>query len=359
MLTNLTRRFRDAINWRLRTFNGGRWADYCRPTTVVIVLTMRCTARCVHCDIWKRRGREEELATLDQWKQFLLDVRNWLGRAHVVITGGEALTNPHAIKLLAHGSSLGLNMELLTHGYWQNQGRIEEAARARPWRITMSIDGIGKAHGVVRGREDFWDKASVSLGTLMRLRNEERLGYMIRLKTVIMHHNLGDVAGVARYAADNGLEVLYQPIEQNYDTPEDLDWFKHSANWPSDTEKAVATVRELIDLKRQGLPICNSVSELETMIPYYRDPEAHQQAVQLHSGHEGGATCCALTTMQLEPNGDVGTCFKMPAVGNIKTASVRDIWANRPRWWQEGCCRTRSTAALVELQAPEQAVAIS
>ena len=342
MLTDLSRRFRDALNWRLRTFNGGRWADYCRPTSVVIVLTMRCTAKCVHCDIWKRRGREEELATLDEWKKFLADVRNWLGRAHVVITGGEALTNPHAIKLLAHGSSLGLCMELLTHGYWQNQGRIEEAARSRPWRITVSIDGIGKAHGVVRGREDFWDKASVSLATLMRLRKEERLGYVIRLKTVIMRHNLGDVANVARFAADNGLEVLYQPIEQNYDTSEDLEWFKHSPNWPTDAEQAVAAVRQLIGLKRQGLPICNTVGELEGMIPYFRDPEMQQAAVRAHMAHESHLMCSALTTMQLEPNGDVGTCFKMPPVGNIKTASIREIWKNRPRRWEGGCCQTRA-----------------
>ena len=144
MITDFARRVSNAINWRLRTFGGGRWAAHCRPTSVVIVLTMRCTAHCVHCDIWKRRGREEDLATLEQWKQFLSDVRSWLGRAHVVITGGEALLNPHAAKLLAHGSSLGLCMEMLTHGYWRDQTRIEEAARARPWRLTVSMDGAGR-----------------------------------------------------------------------------------------------------------------------------------------------------------------------------------------------------------------------
>jgi MoaA/NifB/PqqE/SkfB family radical SAM enzyme len=365
MLINLSRRFRDAINWRLRTINGGRWAAHCRPTSVVIVLTMRCTAHCVHCDIWKRRGREEGLASLDDWKRLLSDVRNWLGRAHVVITGGEALLNPHATKLLAHGSSLGLCMEMLTHGYWRDQTRIEEAARARPWRLTMSMDGAGQAHSVVRGREDFWEKSSRSLATLIRLRKEERLGYAIRLKTVIMQHNLDDVCNVARFAAENGVEVLYQPIEQNYDTTEDLDWFNHSANWPRDPNKAVAVVEQLIDLKRQGLPICNSFAELEMMVPYFRDPEAHQLAIQLHSGHEGQPLCCAMTTMQLEPNGDVGTCFRMPPVGNIKSAPIREIWKNRPRWWEGGCCRMQPAASgapaqQVDEQTPagEQAVAV-
>ena len=113
-------------------------------------------------------------------------------------------------------------MEMLTHGYWRDQTRIEEAARARPWRLTMSMDGVGQAHSVVRGRDDFWEKSSHAVATLIRLRKEERLGYAIRLKTVIMQQNLDDVCNVARFAAENGVEVLYQPIEQNYDTPEDV-----------------------------------------------------------------------------------------------------------------------------------------
>ena len=53
----------------------------------------------------------------------------------------------------------------------------------------------------------------------------------------------------------------------------------------------------------------------------------------------------ALTTLQLEPNGDVGACFKMPPIGNIKSTPIREIWQRRPRWWEEGCCRVLNCAA--------------
>jgi hypothetical protein len=43
----------EGINYRLRNFAGGRFASYCRPTSVVLLLTEHCNARCVHCDIWK------------------------------------------------------------------------------------------------------------------------------------------------------------------------------------------------------------------------------------------------------------------------------------------------------------------
>ena len=53
-----------------------------------------------------------------------------------------------------------------------------------------------------------------------------------------MEHNLHDVSEMARYARAHDLEVFYQPIEQNYNTPEDPTWFQHSDNWPRDRERA-------------------------------------------------------------------------------------------------------------------------
>ncbi len=125
-----------------------------------------------------------------------------------------------------------------------------------------------------------------------------------------MEHNLHDVAEVARYARAHGLEVYYQPIEQNYNTPEDPRWFEHSDNWPKDPERAVAAVQELIALKRQGFPIANSEHQLEVMIPYFRDPEKLLILTQSHTAHEK-PLCSALTTLQIQSDGDVKSCWCM------------------------------------------------
>jgi len=77
--------------------------------------------------------------------------------------------------------------------------------------------------------------------------------------------NLDDICEVARFAQKEGLEVFYQPIEQTYNTPEDARWFTHSETWPLDTEKVVCVVKELRELKRQGLPIANSPAQLESL----------------------------------------------------------------------------------------------
>jgi MoaA/NifB/PqqE/SkfB family radical SAM enzyme len=291
----------------------------------------------VHCDIWKNRGKEDS-PTVDQWKQVLTDLRRWLGPVQVSFSGGEALLKPYTLDLAAHASRLGFFLEVLTHGYWDDQTKIEKLALTRPARLTVSLDGMGETHTRVRGRDNFFEKTARTIGTFQRMRAEHDLPYRIRLKTVIMDQNLDSVCEVVRYGKQDGMENFLQPIEQNYNTPEDARWFETSQNWPRDVEKAVRVVREVIDLKRGGYHIANSYAQLEAMVPYFREPDSLRVSTQSHAAHERRTLCAALTTLQLQANGEVTTCYGAPRVGNIKDRPIRDIWESRPRFWVRGCC---------------------
>jgi MoaA/NifB/PqqE/SkfB family radical SAM enzyme len=334
------KRVYDGVNYRLRTFAGGRMASHCRPVSIVFLLTELCNAKCVHCDIWKNKGREDNPAP-EQWKSTLACLREWLGPVHVCFSGGEALMKPYTTELVAHAHKLGLFLEILTHGYWEDQNKIERLAQARPWKVTISLDGIGDTHTRVRGRDRFWERTQRSIETLKRVRTEQNIDYIIRLKNVIMSHNIDDTIRVAEFANQPGFEVFYQPIEQNYNTPDDPDWFLHSENWPKDTRKAIANVRELIRLKHNNYPIANSHAQLEAMIPYFENPAALRISTQTHSSHESKRSCNALTTLQVNANGDVVVCTGVPPVGNIKEKAIREIWETRPRLWEEGCCLSK------------------
>jgi MoaA/NifB/PqqE/SkfB family radical SAM enzyme len=337
---DLYRRAYMGLNYRLRTFSGGRLAANCRPTDIGFMMTNLCNAKCVHCDIWKNKGRDDS-PTPEQYKTVLSDLRGWLGPVHVFFSGGEALLRPYTTDLAAHASAIGLYAEVLTHGYWDNQAPIEKLALANPGRVTVSLDGIGETHTIIRGRDNFFEKTTRSLDTLKRIRAEKGFRFAIRLKTVVMEQNLHDVHNVAEYAASNGMEAFYQAVEQNYNTEEDPRWFEHSGNWPKDPGRAGAAVKRLIALKRKGLPIRNSYRQLEAMIPYFLNPDAMRVAVQSHTAHLKRPVCSALTNIQINPNGDVLACYGMPPVGNIKNTSIREIWANRPAWWSGGCCLER------------------
>jgi MoaA/NifB/PqqE/SkfB family radical SAM enzyme len=340
MLREIQRRLHEGVNYRLRTFGGGRFASHVCPVNPHILLTELCNARCVHCDIWKNRGKEDS-PTVDQWKTLLSDLRGWLGPVQVVFTGGEALLKPFTIDLVAHASALGLFAEILTHGYWDDQSKIEKLVLAQPWKVTISVDGIGELHTTIRRRDKFWEKTSTTIETVKRVRAENKLKTIVRLKNVIMSHNLDGVCDVARFANQPGVEVFFQPIEQNYNTPEDARWWEHTDNWPRDTDKVVSVVEQLIEMKRQGFRIANSYEQLKVMIPYFRSPDSLRVTTQAHDAHEHRLLCSALTMLQIQANGDVTTCTSQKPVGNIKTRPVREIWENRPHWWESGCCLER------------------
>jgi MoaA/NifB/PqqE/SkfB family radical SAM enzyme len=338
MFENRYRRLYEGVNHRLRTAFGGRFASHCRPTSIVLLLTELCNARCLHCDIWKNKGRDDG-PSFEQWKQVLRDLRSWLGPVQVVFSGGEALLKPYTIDLVAFGAQLRFFMEILTHGYWKDQDKIERLALAKPSRVTISMDGLGKTHNKVRGRDDFFELTNTTIDTLRRVRQENSLHYEIRLKTVIMSHNLDDVCPIAEFASRDGLHVFYQPIEQNYNTPEDALWYEHSENWPQGPERAVAAVEKLIELKRRGRHIDNSFEQLAAMVSYFRDPASLRVLTRAHMAHEKRPTCAALTTLQFQANGDVSVCTASRPVGNVKEKPIREIWENRPKLWESGCCR--------------------
>jgi MoaA/NifB/PqqE/SkfB family radical SAM enzyme len=331
------RRLYEGVNYRLRTFASGRFAARCRPVSIMFLLTERCNARCIHCDIWKNMGDEDSPSTA-QWLRVLDGLRSWLGPVSLVFTGGEALLNPCSIELAAHATSRGFSLEFLTNGYWKDQAKIEQLALAGPSRITISVDGIGSVHSLIRGREDFFDHTDQTIETLLRIRSLRKLGYRILLKTVIMEQNLDSLGEVARYATREGMEVLYQPIEQNYNTAEDPTWFVTSPTWPRDPKAALRAVRELVQLKRSGLHIANSEEHLEAMIRYFLDPAGMQRLTQAHIAEQKRPLCAALTMLQFQSNGDVTICSHRPPAGNIKDAPVRQIWQRRTRYWEGRCC---------------------
>ena len=177
---------------------GGRWARGLPLSSggVMLLLTERCNSRCVHCDIWKNRGKEDS-SHAGAVGGALADSAAGSDRSTSDHRGRGAPRALHA-RRRAPRVRLGLLMEDLTHGYWNDQTRIEGLARANPGGSRFPSTGSarstrGSADGsILRGNVD-------SIQTLLRLRESEA-GYSVLLKTVIMRHNLPRSAPIARFA---------------------------------------------------------------------------------------------------------------------------------------------------------------
>lgn len=285
------------------------------------------------------KAKEEQMTTA-QYKRVLSDFRKWTGPAFIVFTGGEALLRKDISLILADACEKGFMVELLTNGILLNEKNIEEIAGLGLWRITISFDGLNPAtHDYIRGRKGSFDKTTKAFDLLVDLKKKYGYQYNILAKTVIMKPNLSEVAEIARWVRDHGLTgVFYQPIEQNYGQEDNMIWYKNSELWIDDIHMLEKEINELIRLKGAGLPIQNSIEDLEVMKDYFRNPDRLMKSVRYHVATQKNPDCLVgSASMEFSPNGDVRLCYGMEPIGNVVKTKPSIIWKHREVCWRGEC----------------------
>lgn len=310
-----------------------------KPVYICAKMTMRCNSMCVHCNIWKTKFDEQELSTAD-WLRVLNELRDWLGPFRMVFTGGEALLRDDMLTILEHASRLGIIAELLSNGIMINGELPTQISATGVEQVTISFDGItSEVHDRFRGRTGFHAASKAAVLALADQRRKNGFPMRILLKTVISANNLHELAAIACWASDHGLEVQYQPIEQNYGVADNPDWFRHSPFWIQDVAKLKAELGALRKMKeRVGKTIANAAGDFDRFLHYFESPETLMASIQSHEDkvHKGRCTH-AVGNFVMESNGDVRMCFRMGSIGNVSNRSPMDIWCKRPRCWSAAC----------------------
>jgi MoaA/NifB/PqqE/SkfB family radical SAM enzyme len=309
-----------------------------KPIYICAKMTMRCNSRCVHCNIWKMEHNERDLST-EQWLKALRGLRGWLGRFRMVFTGGEALLRGDMTLILEHAVKMGISVELLSNGLIIDEALAGRIVATGIDQVTISFDGATPAvHDLFRGDHGYHDATKAAIFALLRQRQLTAIPLRILLKTVISANNLHELAAIARFSRERGLEILYQPIEQNYGEEPNAGWYKESALWIRDIAKLKGEIAQLQEMKRQGYPIVNSVDDLAIIIRYFESPNELMAAVQAHDTRSAADTCRhALTNFVISSNGDVRMCFKMEPIGNLRETAPREIWLKRNHCWIGHC----------------------
>ncbi len=309
-----------------------------RPTYICAKMTMRCNSHCTHCNIWKIDSNERELTTVE-WYHTLDGLHDWLGSFNMVFTGGEALLRDDMLEILTYAVNKGISVELLSNSIIVNDFLAQAIVDTGIAQFTTSFDGMNpETHDRFRGKDGFHAKTVAAITALSTYRQKQENPMKILLKTVISANNLEELADIARYSQQQGVEVLYQPIEQNYGEEPNADWYKESSFWIRDFAKLKEGVGQLQELKRRGFPIVNSEDDLATIIRYFECPEELMAAVQAHDTRTAKDTCRhAVTNFVISSNGDVQMCFKMKPIGNLRSSSPREIWNKRKHCWVSSC----------------------
>jgi MoaA/NifB/PqqE/SkfB family radical SAM enzyme len=253
-----------------------------RPFVLSHGINASCNLSCRFCEYWRRPGREmstqEILQMLDEAKDFGIGVYN----AWTV----EPLLREDLPEILSHAKELGLTTSLITNGLLllKRAGELDNLDL-----LSVSVDGI-KSYKELRGI-DLAD-------TLDGIRAAQQAGHEILMNCVISGKNVGELEDLVHLAKSLGCWISFEPMHESQGIEEKV--------WGSlrirDIPAYEVALDRLIELKRSGAPIINSLTYLKMIRDLEPRFNCHASDIILHVASDGGIDCCRV---HQEPLGNV------------------------------------------------------
>lgn len=167
-------------------------------TNAIIAVTLNCNSRCIMCDIWKNRIKDELLPE-DYLKlpSTLTDIN---------ITGGEPFLRydlPEIIKNIKTAAPRA-RLVLNTNGFLTNRisQMLKKILITDPnFGIRISLDGTKETHNKIRGIPNGYDKAMATLDMVRKLGVKD-----IGISFTLGNYNIEELPKIQKYCNKNKLE---------------------------------------------------------------------------------------------------------------------------------------------------------
>jgi radical SAM protein with 4Fe4S-binding SPASM domain len=120
---------------------------------LLYMMTWRCTRacnyNCLHCSFGSSPAAINEIDTKGGMK--IVDQLYEMGAKWFGLSGGEPLIRKDIFKIIEHAKSLGMNVSLITNGYYV-KGHILEKLIRNEVMTAVSLDGKEESHDYIRGK---------------------------------------------------------------------------------------------------------------------------------------------------------------------------------------------------------------
>ncbi len=170
-------------------------------------ITTKCNARCIFCDIYKKRGIH---ASLDDIKINLGNLKK-IGVRFIDFTGGEPLLHPQIHDILQYAKKLGFTTTVSTNcilypaHYSKIQGLVD--------LLHFSLDApIKEVHDKIRGVKCF-DKVMESIRIAKSIGEKPDIIYTITDETITY------IDQMVTFAQNNHCMLLCNPVFSYFDNP--------------------------------------------------------------------------------------------------------------------------------------------
>jgi MoaA/NifB/PqqE/SkfB family radical SAM enzyme len=287
--------------------------DLTRPTLIRGIVNERCNYKCLQCGCW-RLDRYDEI-TIQQWKDSLASVKDYLGAYTIQFSGGEPFVKKGFLDLLEFCRREAINFGLITNGSTLAIPRVASRLVAtRPLKLDVSVDGpTPEIHDRLRGAPGSLDAIRRGINAVRAEQERAGVHFPVRIKPTINAVNFRSMPALVSWTVEVGASSIdFQPI---------TGWTEESGSelWPKSEEIPALkeTVAVLIELKSRGAPIETSEHNLRSLPGYF----VHEKVAPQFSICRVG-----LRQFNIDPRGIVTTCPEYGPIGDITKESARAIW---------------------------------
>ncbi|HKI02510.1 MAG TPA: radical SAM protein [Thermoanaerobaculia bacterium] len=293
----------------------------------------RCNCRCLMCDIWRDRGREEISAA---------DVAGWLaewrslGVQRVVLSGGEALLHSHLWDLCALLREAGIGITILTTGLLL--ARDAERLASCCDDVVVSLDGPREVHDRIRNVPRAFDRLAEGVAALRAAGG----GVAISGRCTVQRANFRELRATVAAARSLGLDRLsFLAADVSSEA------FNRPGGWNPKRASEVALDRDdlpILAAELDALAVdCTDGFLAESPAKLRRRLLQHFAAL-LGEGDFAPVDCNApWVSAVVEADGTVRPCFFQPPLGNLRERESLGAILNSPKaiaWRQDLDTRT-------------------
>ncbi|MFQ6044428.1 MAG: radical SAM protein [Candidatus Poribacteria bacterium] len=268
------------------------------------MITSRCDCRCATCYYWTL-GERDEMTTSEICR--MLEDAYSVGMTDYVVWGGEPLLREDFSEIARHANSLGLDVTVITNGSRLPE-RINELA-GHLYGLIVSIDHPdAERHDELRKHPGIYKKA---VEGIKLAKNHRHLNIFIN--TVISRENLDQLERVVYLTEGLEVKIAFEMMEIIKGYNERL---------APTREETVCAMKKLIQLKKEGHPISNSVAYFRSVADH-TEYSCHVPKVLVTVEWDGNIRVCSTIAEDAKPL--LGDCN----LGNVRTKSFSEIFRSK------------------------------
>ncbi len=298
-----------------------------RIQLISISVTHRCNLNCKMC--WQTSFRNSEKAQQDlSYENFniLLNKLELLAPNNIYLWGGEPLIHPNIIEMIRKVKDYKFICHLITNGVMLEE-LADDLINAKLDRLSVSIDGVGDQHDLIRGRKGVFEKTEKGL---LKLLSKKKFRPITSVNTVITDKNYRDLYSIVKYFSSfgvNGIQLQFPVFFDEAVGEATGRYLQEKFQLCISSWKGFVNSYNTIDVDELD-GIIQNIRKDFPKVSFYPSDLTAKEWFSKESISRPIKCCVPWQRVNIEPNGDLNICtdYSDMVVGNLFEDTLQEVW---------------------------------